>query len=103
MEMLYRNLSQKDSMKLAVSQLELSIMAKAKSRLTLVKLVSSAKTGFMRHAYRPRNCPAMTQVRYDPLAMRHVLFTESRKRKIEQKPLPNFRNATYDKNGTRLF
>ncbi len=45
----------------------------------------------------------MTQVRYDPIAMRHVLFTEGRKRKIEAKPLPNFRNATYDKRGTRLF
>lgn len=78
-------------------------MAKNKSRSTLIKLISTAKTGFTRYVHRPRNCPLMTQVRYDPVAMRHVLFTEGRKRKIEAKPLPNFRNATYDKRGTRLF
>lgn len=62
-------------------------MAKEKTRLTLIKLISSAKTGYMRYIFRPRSSPIVTQVRYDPLAKRHVLFTESRKRKVaETKP-----------------
>lgn len=77
-------------------------MAKNRSRLTLIKLVSVAKTGYTRYVHRPRNCPVMTQTRYDPIAMRHVLFVEGRKRKVEARNPPNFRNATYDKNGTRI-
>lgn len=57
-------------------------MAKQRARLTLIKLVSTAKTGFMRYVYRPRTAPRMTQVRYDPIVMRHVLFVEGRKRKL---------------------
>ena len=60
-------------------------MAKVRSRLTLIKLVSSAKTGFTRYVHRPRTAPLMQQVRYDPIVMRHVLFTEVRKRKLAQK------------------
>lgn len=64
-------------------------MAKQRSRLTLIKLISTAKTGFMRYVYRQRTAVQMTQVRYDPLVMRHVLFVEARKRKQAMaKPRP---------------
>lgn len=69
----------------AAVKLALSVaMAKARSRHTLIKLVSTAKTGFMRYVYRPRTAPLMKQVRYDPIVMRHVLFEEGRKRKLPQ-------------------
>uniref|UniRef100_A0A060T2I7 Large ribosomal subunit protein bL33m n=1 Tax=Blastobotrys adeninivorans TaxID=409370 RepID=A0A060T2I7_BLAAD len=65
-------------------------MAKDKSRLTLIKLVSSAKTGYMRYIFRPRSSPVVTQVRYDPIVKRHVLFTEARKRKVADVKPPIF-------------
>lgn len=69
-------------------------MAKAKARTTIVQLVSSAKTGYRRTLLVPRTAPEITQVRYDPIVQRHVLFTESKKRKGEQpKPLDFSRGA----------
>ncbi|KAK9461086.1 mitochondrial 54S ribosomal protein bL33m [Lipomyces oligophaga] len=56
-------------------------MAKAKSKNTLVKLVSTASTGYMKSVYLPRQAQPLQLVRYDPKAKRHVLFEESRKRK----------------------
>ncbi|AMD21648.1 HFL208Cp [Eremothecium sinecaudum] len=57
-------------------------MAKAKSRNTVIKLVSTALTGVCRHILVPRGSPIVTQVRYDRVAKRHVLFKEAKKRKI---------------------
>lgn len=69
-------------------------MAKAKSKNTIVKLVSSAATGFSRHVTVSRGAPLVKQVRYDPVAQRHVLFTEAKKRKIaERKPLDFLRTS----------
>lgn len=78
--------------------------------MTLIKLVSSAKTGYMRYIFRPRSSPVVTQVRYDPIGKhfeefllaavisvwdansvkRHVLFTEARKRKVADIKPPIF-------------
>ncbi|KAK9386448.1 MRPL39 mitochondrial ribosomal protein-like protein of the large subunit [Lipomyces mesembrius] len=55
---------------------------KQKGRLTLVKLVSTATTGYMKAMYRPRQAPPMVQIRYDPIANRHVLFEEAKKRRL---------------------
>ncbi|AQZ16741.1 MRPL39 (YML009C) [Zygosaccharomyces parabailii] len=69
-------------------------MAKAKSKNTLVKLVSTASTGYFRHISVVRGAPLVTQVRYDPVAQRHVLFKESKKRKVaERKPLDFLRTS----------
>lgn len=63
-------------------------MAKAKSKSTIIKLISSAATGYSRHVTVKRGAPLVKQVRYDPVAERHVLFTEAKKRKIaERRPL----------------
>ncbi|CDO53788.1 similar to Saccharomyces cerevisiae YML009C MRPL39 Mitochondrial ribosomal protein of the large subunit [Geotrichum candidum] len=63
------------------------MVSKAKGRYTLIKLISTAKTGFIRYVQRPRSSSKVTQVRYDPIAKRHVLFQENKKRKItETKP-----------------
>ncbi|ODQ81189.1 hypothetical protein BABINDRAFT_7012 [Babjeviella inositovora NRRL Y-12698] len=56
-------------------------MAKAKSKKTVIKLISSAGTGFMKYCFRLRTAPPVKQVRYDPVAARHVLFTEYKKRR----------------------
>ncbi|QLQ78304.1 hypothetical protein HG537_0A05510 [Torulaspora globosa] len=69
-------------------------MAKAKSKNTIVKLISSAATGYSRHVTVNRGAPLVKQVRYDPVAQRHVLFTESKKRKVaERKPLDFLRTS----------
>lgn len=63
-------------------------MAKAKAKTTVVKLISTAATGFSRHIAVKRGAPLVHQVRYDPVAKRHVLFVEAKKRKIpERKPV----------------
>lgn len=38
-----------------------------KGRMTLVKLLSTAKTGYLRYVMRPRSSPIVRQVRYDPI------------------------------------
>ncbi|KAK9466607.1 MRPL39 mitochondrial ribosomal protein-like protein of the large subunit [Lipomyces arxii] len=53
---------------------------KQRGRLTIVKLVSTA-TGYIKSMYRLRQAPPMVQIRYDPLAKRHVLFEESKRRR----------------------
>lgn len=69
-------------------------MAKAKTKNTIIKLLSTAATGYSRHVMVKRSAPLVTQVRYDPLAERHVLFKESKKRKVaEKKPLDFLRTA----------
>jgi ribosomal protein L33 len=69
-------------------------MAKAKARTTIVQLISTAKTGYRRTLLVPRTAHEITQIRYDPVVQRHVLFVESKKRKGEQpKPLDFSRGA----------
>lgn len=69
-------------------------MAKAKTKSTIIKLISTAATGFSRHITINRGAPLVTQVRYDPVAQRHVLFKEAKKRKIaERKPLDFLRTS----------
>ncbi|CCH60666.1 hypothetical protein TBLA_0D01580 [Henningerozyma blattae CBS 6284] len=68
-------------------------MAKDKAKTSVVKLLSTAATGFSRYIRVKRGAPLVTQVRYDPIAQRHVVFTEAKKRKfIPQKPLNFSRN-----------
>ncbi|AET39152.1 mitochondrial 54S ribosomal protein bL33m Ecym_4072 [Eremothecium cymbalariae DBVPG len=69
-------------------------MAKAKSKNTVVKLLSTALTGVCRHITVTRGAPIVTQVRYDPVAKRHVLFKEAKKRKVaERRPLDFLRTS----------
>ncbi|CCE65183.1 hypothetical protein TPHA_0K00490 [Tetrapisispora phaffii CBS 4417] len=69
-------------------------MAKTKTKNTIIKLISTAATGYCRHITVKRGAPLVTQVRYDPIAERHVLFKESKKRKIvEVKPLDFLRTS----------
>ncbi|KAH3900341.1 probable 54S ribosomal protein L39, mitochondrial [Saccharomycodes ludwigii] len=63
-------------------------MAKVKSKTTVIKLISTALTGFSRQLAIKRGAPLVKQIRYDPIAKRHVLFKEAKKRKVaERKPL----------------
>ncbi|KAK9447803.1 mitochondrial 54S ribosomal protein bL33m [Limtongia smithiae] len=59
-------------------------MAKVKNRTTLIKLVSSAATGYIRTMMIARTALPVKQVRYDPLAKRHVLFTEVKRRRLAE-------------------
>ncbi|CCD23763.1 mitochondrial 54S ribosomal protein bL33m NDAI_0C01020 [Naumovozyma dairenensis CBS 421] len=63
-------------------------MAKAKIKNSVIKLISTAATGYSRYISVKKGAPLVHQVRYDPVAQRHVLFKEAKKRKIaERKPL----------------
>ncbi|CCC71570.1 hypothetical protein NCAS_0H02600 [Naumovozyma castellii] len=69
-------------------------MAKTKIKSTVVKLLSTAATGYSRHITVKRGAPLVKQVRYDPVAQRHVLFTEAKKRKVaERKPISFLRKS----------
>ncbi|ODV96738.1 hypothetical protein PACTADRAFT_1323 [Pachysolen tannophilus NRRL Y-2460] len=71
------------------------IIWEAKSKNIIIKLLSTANTGYARYLLRPRSTPLITQIRYDPLVKRHVLFTEGKKRKIQDtKPLDFSRGAS---------
>ncbi len=52
----------------------LTLFKEAKARTTIIKLISSAKTGYIRTLTRPRTCPAVSQVRYDPIGMNSFIF-----------------------------
>lgn len=68
-------------------------MAAVKSKNSVVKLISTAMTGYSRFVSVKKGAPLVTQVRYDPLAKQHVLFREAKKRKVaERKPLDFFRS-----------
>ncbi|BFZ60254.1 54S ribosomal protein L39, mitochondrial [Saitoella coloradoensis] len=51
---------------------------KARSRIILVKLVSTAMTGFFYTMKRPRVNAKMSFIKFDPKVNRHVLFEEVR-------------------------
>ncbi|OCF30758.1 ribosomal protein L33 [Kwoniella heveanensis CBS 569] len=51
---------------------------KAKQRRILVKLVSTALTGFFYTTSRIRVSDKLAKIKYDPIVKRHVLFTETK-------------------------
>ncbi|KAI9594823.1 50S ribosomal protein L33 [Syncephalis fuscata] len=51
---------------------------KAKARVILVKLLSTANTGFFYARSRPRLAPKLSMMKYDPKVRQHVLFTEAK-------------------------
>jgi len=53
-------------------------MAKSKARTLLVKLQSTAETGYFYVRSRPRTSGKLSQIKYDPKAKRHVLFVEKK-------------------------
>ncbi|CAB4476050.1 unnamed protein product [Rhizophagus irregularis] len=53
---------------------------KAKARTTIVRLVSSAGTGYFFTKIRPRQLPKLSFVKFDPKVGRRVLFTEQKNR-----------------------
>ncbi|EAU91948.1 hypothetical protein CC1G_11134 [Coprinopsis cinerea okayama7 len=55
--------------------------AKAKARTLIVRLISTAQTGFFYTTQRLRQGPKLSAVKYDPVVKRRVLFVESKKTK----------------------
>lgn len=53
-------------------------MAKKKSRLQMVKLVSSALTGYFKVMTRPRTADKLSFLKYDPVVRRRVLLVEEK-------------------------
>ncbi|KAI7872763.1 50S ribosomal protein L33 [Spinellus fusiger] len=54
---------------------------KAKARVILVKLLSTAGTGFNYVKSRPRISPKLSMMKYDPVVRQHVLFNETKMKK----------------------
>ncbi|EUC60752.1 39S ribosomal protein L33 [Rhizoctonia solani AG-3 Rhs1AP] len=52
--------------------------AKSKAKTILVKLVSTAQTGYFYTTSRPRLGEKLVRMKYDPKVKQHVLFTESK-------------------------
>ncbi|KAI0772236.1 hypothetical protein BC629DRAFT_1595440 [Irpex lacteus] len=52
---------------------------KAKARTIIVRLISTAQTGFFYTATRVRQGPSLAAVKYDPKVKQRVLFIESKK------------------------
>lgn len=59
-------------------------MAKAKATHTMVKLVSAAKTGYEKWFKIPRHSQRLNLILYDPVAKRHCLFLEDKKRRVPE-------------------
>ncbi|KZT67301.1 hypothetical protein DAEQUDRAFT_767357 [Daedalea quercina L-15889] len=55
--------------------------AKSKARTVIVRMVSTAKTGYFYTAQRLRIGPRLSAVKYDPKVKARVLFMESKKSK----------------------
>ncbi|KAL7419363.1 hypothetical protein Q5752_006201 [Cryptotrichosporon argae] len=51
---------------------------KAKQRRILIRLVSTALTGFFYTTTRPRVAEKLAMMKYDPVVKKHVLFTEAK-------------------------
>ncbi|KAK0186622.1 uncharacterized protein ARMOST_12724 [Armillaria ostoyae] len=56
-------------------------MAKAKAKSLVVRLISTAQTGFFYTTKRLRQGALLSAVKYDPMVKRRVLFVESKKTK----------------------
>ncbi|KAI8973543.1 50S ribosomal protein L33 [Mycotypha africana] len=54
---------------------------KAKARVILVKLLSTAGTGYNYIKSRPRVASKLSLMKYDPMVKKHVLFTETKMKK----------------------
>ncbi|KAG1877106.1 hypothetical protein C8R48DRAFT_689939 [Suillus tomentosus] len=54
---------------------------KAKARTIIVRLISTAQTGFFYTTQRPRQGSKLAAVKYDPKVKARVLFVESKKTK----------------------
>ncbi|KAF9476121.1 hypothetical protein BDN70DRAFT_882830 [Pholiota conissans] len=54
---------------------------KAKARTIIVRLISTAQTGFFYTTQRLRQGPKLSAVKYDPKVKARVLFVESKKTK----------------------
>ncbi|KAF8337310.1 hypothetical protein F5887DRAFT_1137933 [Amanita rubescens] len=54
---------------------------KTKARTLIVRLISTAQTGFFYSTQRLRIGPKLSAVKYDPVVKRRVLFVESKKTK----------------------
>ncbi|KAH9936818.1 uncharacterized protein BXZ73DRAFT_100239 [Epithele typhae] len=52
---------------------------KSKARTLIVRMISTAQTGFFYTAQRLRLGPRLAAVKYDPRVQQRVLFVESRK------------------------
>ncbi|CCK68806.1 mitochondrial 54S ribosomal protein bL33m KNAG_0B03640 [Huiozyma naganishii CBS 8797] len=68
-------------------------MAATKIKTSVIKLVSTAATGFSRHVRIKKGAPLVTQVRYDPKVKQHVLFKEAKSRKVAERKPVNFSRA----------
>ncbi|KZT24314.1 hypothetical protein NEOLEDRAFT_1179310 [Neolentinus lepideus HHB14362 ss-1] len=55
--------------------------SKSKARTMIVRLVSTAQTGFFYTTQRLRQGPKLSAVKYDPKVKQRVLFVESKKTK----------------------
>ncbi|KAI0771678.1 hypothetical protein BD413DRAFT_613174 [Trametes elegans] len=53
--------------------------AKSKARTVIVRMISTAQTGYFYTAQRVRLGPRLAAVKYDPRVKSRVLFVESRK------------------------
>ncbi|KAL6453069.1 MRPL39 54S ribosomal protein L39 [Candida maltosa Xu316] len=65
-------------------------MAKARGNTTMIKMVSTALTGYEKWFRIPRSAPKLNLILYDPRAQRHCLFKEDRKRRIAARPAKDF-------------
>ncbi|KIM84255.1 hypothetical protein PILCRDRAFT_6522 [Piloderma croceum F 1598] len=55
--------------------------AKAKARTIIVRLISTAQTGYFYTTKRTRLGPRLSAIKYDPTVKQRVLFVESKKSK----------------------
>ncbi|EIM22986.1 hypothetical protein WALSEDRAFT_15805, partial [Wallemia mellicola CBS 633.66] len=53
--------------------------AKIFYRTVLVRLISTAKTGFFYQCQRPRLSEKLSAMKYDPKVKQHVLFVEGKR------------------------
>jgi large subunit ribosomal protein L33 len=52
---------------------------RAKARTIVIKLISTAATGFFYITQRRRTLPKLSLMKFDPVVNKHVLFTEGKK------------------------
>ncbi|KAL1933529.1 hypothetical protein VTP01DRAFT_7619 [Rhizomucor pusillus] len=63
---------------LHLSHLAFPMAKKTKARVILVKLLSTAGTGYNYVKSRPRANPKLSMMKFDPVVNKHVLFTETK-------------------------
>ncbi|RCK57673.1 54S ribosomal protein L39, mitochondrial [Candida viswanathii] len=63
---------------------------KVRGNTTMIKMVSTALTGYCKWFKIPRTTPKLNLILYDPRAQRHCLFKEDRKRKLTAPPQKDF-------------